>query len=164
MAETSNTVPSLEKILDTCGDRMAEAWHLIHLRHVEDTDHYYRATLIEDPRISLEWGATENRDFKEDWTKVYPDQSAASARAHVCFNGTAVYELYYVSVDGHRANLPLGRLREGDNDELEREASEWEFALVGLLNDLEGPTSDYHSYFERSGYRLVKRHPLTSSY
>ena len=80
-------------------------WHSIDRNFIEER------FLNEDPRLriiskSIDDGI-HNDDFQEAWANGHPDPSAVSYYYNILFDGNFIHRLILVSVDGHRATLPL---------------------------------------------------------
>lgn len=80
-------------------------WHSIDRNFVEER------FLKEDPRLRIFAkkidDGVHNDDFQEHWVNKHPDPSAVSYYYNILFDGNFIHRLILVSVDGHRATLPL---------------------------------------------------------
>jgi hypothetical protein len=69
--------------------------------------HWFSAAYVPDISVGLQWGATCEKDFKEDWHSKFPDPKASSEWVDLLFNGHTVDRTALVNVDGGRCYLPL---------------------------------------------------------
>jgi hypothetical protein len=49
----------------------------------------------------------EGREFHEEWTKMYPDQSTSRYPVYLIINNTIIKELTFISLDGGRIFVPM---------------------------------------------------------
>ena len=84
-------------------------WHSI------DREFFEERFLKEDPRLRISTKLIEDGvhcdDFQEVWANRHPDPSAKSYYYDILFDGNFIHRLILVSVDGHRATLPLPNLQ-----------------------------------------------------
>lgn len=106
------------------------------------------AVYMPNASITLAWGLRHRDEFREDWTDLFPDKSASSSWVDVFYNGALVYRDLYVAVDGGRASLPLPI-----GQALEVPAGKYRFFRT--LDAIEHATSQYETYIERAGFKIV---------
>lgn len=80
-------------------------------------------------------------DFGEEWATKFPDPNAKSFYAHVYYDSSPVLKEYIVSVDGHRAYIPLP-------DRRTHTISEFQYDMGNILNL--GTGWDYDDYLRRA--------------
>ncbi len=84
-------------------------WHSIDRELVEER------FLKEDPRLRIVTKIIDdgihNDDFREEWANRHPDPNAKSYYYNILFDGNFIHRLILVSVDGHRATLPIPNLQ-----------------------------------------------------
>jgi len=115
-----------------------------------------RAVLNDDVELSLAWGFTLNRDFKEEWANSFPDSSAASHLVDVTYGGTLVDRMIYVSVDGGRVMIPLPEPYTREDGTHGARVEKWRLNLVRTLHGLGGTVGwDFDDYFNRTGIEVV---------
>lgn len=143
-----------DEIMQIFRETTTDHWHKVGEIDRGEERHYSRAVFKPDPTVSLEWGEviTPYREFHEDWTNKFPDSSAGSYYCDILLNGDAVRKVAYVAVDGHRCDLPLGRIETQDGENV-RICTRWEYDFFNLFNELQG-VHDYQRYFETSEMKL----------
>jgi hypothetical protein len=124
------------------------------LDHEPGTDDFspYDALAVYRPdvAISLVWGRTEGRDFREPWANRFPDPSASMVWFDIRYHGAPILREVMVAVDGSRCYLPLPNQRDAP-----RSVPEAYSRMVRLLQQFNGPV-EYDEYFRRAGLRETK--------
>lgn len=94
--------------------------------------HDYRAVLVEDIDIALEWGMRDPNfeRWQPDWIHT-PDPVARVAFCDVLYRDSLVDRIRVVSIDGGRATVPFPT-RQGR----EQIVLDWDYDLARLLHDL----------------------------
>ncbi len=72
-----------------------------------------------DNTFQIEQGES-TRDFREQWTTVYPDPNSSTYPVYLKINGTTIKELTFVSMDGGRIFVPITGVRKVNGDAVER--------------------------------------------
>ena len=71
--------------------------------------------LKEDPRLRIATknidDGIHNEDFREAWANSHADPSAVSYHYNIIYDGNFIHRIVMVSVDGHRATLPLPNIQ-----------------------------------------------------
>ena len=67
-----------------------------------------------DVRMRIERGRPAVDDFQEDWVEDYPDSSAKSDSYWLYFGRSPISHRVLVSVDGHRAKIPIPNRTDGE--------------------------------------------------
>lgn len=94
----------------------------------------------------LEWLS----DFREPWANGFPDPKAHGKFADVFYNGSLVYRVSYVVVDGGRGTLPIPR-RSGEKLLVPRNLA----AFVDIIEEITGASAASEKHFARAGMTIV---------
>lgn len=150
----------LNQILNVLQQTYANEWHEVH--PVEMKGHDYRIVHKSDVALTVEWGTTVNNQYSDSWVEPFGDKKASSHVAEILYNGTVVYQQFYVSVDGGRCLLPLPKEHFKQRDVLAEPEVEyltvtkWAVDFVRLLDEIvQGPHGEYDSYLQKAGFRVL---------
>jgi hypothetical protein len=95
--ESATTFNSFERMLRTSN------WKKEHIGHGEiwvcEKNNTFQIHMCDD-----------DREFKESWTSVFPDQNTTMFHVNLTIGGTIVKSLPFISADGGRYTLPLPEL------------------------------------------------------
>lgn len=90
-------------------------------------------------------GAVENPSFK--WAK-FPDPEITTHIADIFWRGALVDRVDYISVDGHRCNLPIGGGHQG------LRITKYDYTIARILDYLEGGDR-FDQYYNDVPYEYV---------
>ncbi|HVW25061.1 MAG TPA: hypothetical protein VHC69_06795 [Polyangiaceae bacterium] len=93
--------------------------------------------------IAVVIGPVCNPNFQEPWTLQFPDQNAVSEYLSFFYSGSLIYRDIVVSVDGHRAILPIP---DPQNHSVPRHLSR----LLRILSACWQPAGVYDGYIQRA--------------
>ena len=161
---------TFDELISIVTDSSPEDWHRVHrsggplflyevapitagddrLVDMSYERHECLAVYRPDVAISLAWGLSHNRDFKEDWAVKFPDPHASSDYLDIRLNSQIVFRDILVAVDGGRCCLPLPR---GTS---RRDVPEKWYHLAKLIHGLERAAVDFDEYFQRAGLKITE--------
>lgn len=103
-------------------------------------------TYKEDLCLHIKWADFDTyENFNEQWATNHPDSTAKSIFYYVKYNDSFIDKKMFVSVDGHRATLPLTKSR----TELLLKAEDVNFARIINIGDR------LDEYILRSGLKVI---------
>lgn len=112
-------------------------------------NHTQLFTLKSNISIAIAYGLTNDGNFQAPWANKFPDPYAFSQYADLLWNGTPVHRASIVVVDGGRVGLPIPK---PNNTDVPRNYSR----LASIIDKISSPTSDYGSYFQRAGFKVIE--------
>src|SRR5437899_1133954 len=107
-----------DEVIETVVGSDPGDWHRLAGAHLLDPEaerppedgapYHSLAVYRPDPTISLLWGRSENKDFREkEWANRFADPVAQSVWLDVRYHGEPIFRVLMVSVDGGRCYPPL---------------------------------------------------------
>lgn len=133
--------PNRSDIIQTINESDPLDWTYQEANHSlaggEDDSHNAIWVYNHDVNLRLERGRVAVQDFQQDWTDNFPDTNAISYGYWFYYGQSPILYQVLVSVDGHRADLPIpdreedrlvisateakyGRIVTGDRDQFDR--------------------------------------------
>jgi hypothetical protein len=147
-------VLDIDTIVKTVLGSTAAEWVVFEEMADPETSHWYHAAYSPDAAIWLDWGRYCVRNFHEDWIEHFASKDANSFYVDCFYSGNLVARTVLVSVDGGRAVLPIGVLRNRVNGyevEVELENEGW----ARLIHALQYPATEFDGYFSRARMKRV---------
>ena len=123
--------------------------------YLEHRAHYYRAVLMSDVDVSLEFGMSLDGDRDRTiegfgWGLTFPDPAVRREFIDIFYRGALVDRMLVLDVDGGRATLPIACKISGD-----WAVYGWEHDIVALVDRLNG-NGEFEGYFGQTDWKVVR--------
>ena len=110
-------------------------------------------TFKKDTCLTIRRDEFENdREFKEEWAKRFPDQKAFVSYHKIFYNSSLIKKVFLVAIDGYRMYIPIPEVNN-------LTINKFQYQIGKIINDSYGGSGKgiwpYDSYLSRAGIKII---------